>query len=218
MAFDQFGSNAGRTNESNSGPIVVGSTQLNAVRVAQLEPPGAELSRWGRRFFLAPLSGITGIAPVQTVPTTAAHWVLWNADTVKTYFFETVGVAPASGTAGVGGQCLAALISAPAQTGLATGVAVANASASSTNTSSAACKSSITITTPAAPKWFPIAETVSPNVGAYPGSGLLINRNVAGKIVVPPGYGLALATLALAGTTPLFIPVLEWYEAKSDNE
>ena len=44
-----------------------------------------------------------------------------------------------------------------------------------------------------------------------------MNRDVAGGIAIPPGYGLALSYVGLAGTTPLFAPVAEWFELESDN-
>lgn len=208
---------ASRFSPSQSGRVNMRLTQFASQAMAQVEPPGYEMTRAGKRYNLCTLTTVTGIAPVQAVPTTTAHWVLWNPSTTKSFVLETIGMYPASGTAGVGGQVLAALTETPATaiTALATGCTVASASLNGV-ASAAFIKANVTL--PANNGWFPVAETVSPNVGAYPGSGVIVNRNIAGKIIVPPLRGLALATLALAGTTPLFVPILEWLEIVSDNE
>lgn len=185
--------------------------------VAVNEPLGFEMTRAGRRNYLGYSAAPTGIAPVQALPSTAAQWTIWNADQTKTLFFMALGVFPASGTPGVGGQLLATLFGAPAQTGFGTGIAVLNGRGAAAS-SAVAVKSGVTITTPAAPVWVPIAETGSPNVGAFPGSGVIVNREIQGRIAVPPGYGLGLAVLALAGTTPLFAPIAEWSEVATDCE
>ncbi len=59
---------------------------------------------------------------------------------------------------------------------------------------------------------------MTPNVGAFPGSGTLFRSDLQGRIAVAPGYGLALAVVALAGSTPLFAPRAMWYEAKNQIE
>ncbi len=128
-------------------------------------------------------------------------------------------IVQSSGTPGVGGQLFAAHLTVPsaAITGLATGVVVASASNGSIS-SNMFVKSTVTITTPAAPKWFPVAECISANVGAFPGSGMIVNRQVQGRISIQPGQGLALATMALAGTSPLYSPIAEWVEIAVDDE
>lgn len=193
-------------------------THLEALSVGQVEPASYELTRAGRRFHVA-YNGTapTGIAPVQVLPTTAAQWALWNPDQFKSLVFEVLGAFPLSGTPGVGGQLLGAHFGAPAQVGAnATGMAVA--SLNTKGTSGVIVKSGVTITTPAAGLWTPIAETGSANVGAFPGSGIIVNRALAGRIVVPPLSGYALAVMALAGTTPLFGPIAEWVEIEADLE
>lgn len=199
------------------GPIDARFTFTESLAVEQVGPAGLEMTRAGRRFYLGFTAAPTGIAPVQAWPTTAAQWVLWNADANKTHFYKALGAYPISGTPGAGGQLLAAIITAPAQSGLATSVLPFSASNGSL-TSKMSVKSGVTITAPAAPAWAPIAENLSPNVGAFPGSGLLVNRALDGRFAVQPGQGLALAVLALAGTTPLFVPLAEWIEQETDTE
>jgi len=196
-------------------------TNFESLASAQVEPSGFELNRAGLRYMLGNSAAITGIAPVQALPTTAAQWVLWNADGTYTYYFEELGVYLTSGTPGVGGMLLACILQAPAQTGNS----VAGASVSRTSRpvasgggSAMIVKSSVTITTPAAPTWYPIASNPSPNVTAFASSTFLEHRNIQGRISVPPGYGLGLAVVAPAGTTPLFAPFGKWCELDSDNE
>ena len=210
---------AGRFVPKLLGQTVQRMTGIGSTAVAQVEAPGSDMTRSGRRFYLA-YNGTTptGIAPVQALPTTAAQWVIFNGDSNKAYAFRALGVMPASGTVGVG-QLLAALFQGPSQAGLAlaTGMAIASGSAGGL-TSKAVVKSAITLSAPAVPLWIPIAETPSPNVGAFPGSGIIANRQLEGRLVVPPLWGVGLVTLALAGTTPLFIPFAEWEEVELDLE
>jgi hypothetical protein len=193
-------------------------THQESLAVAQVEAPGFELTRASRRFHLGYNgSAPTGIAPVQAIPTTAAQWTIWNADPSKTYWFETLGAFPISGTPGVGGLLLASIFTLPAQTGFSTGLAVASASNGGMY-SKAAIKSGVTITAPATPLWFPVADNQPGAVGGGVGGNQIINRAIAGRIAVPPLCGLGLAVLALAGTTPLFVPIAEWTEIETDLE
>ncbi len=187
--------------------------------VAQVEASGAELARAGRRFTLGNSAAITGIANVTALPTTAAQWVLWNLSNSVSLFIEEVGVYLTSGTPGAGGILLAAVTPAPATAIVAPtypGTAIANVNPASSRISVAVVKASATLAV--APCWYPIANNDDSNVGAFPGSGTLENRNVNGRLVIPPRCGLALAVLGLAGSTPLFAPFASWYEVTVPNE
>lgn len=194
-------------------------THQESLAVANVEPSGFELARSGRRFMLGNNAAITGIQNVSALVTTAAQWVIWNADATKTLFFEELGVYNTSGTPGAGGSLLAALFSTPSQAAIA---ATAGTSVSSMSNGGAASKaivkSAVTITVPAAPNWYVIANSPSPNVGAFPGGVFLENRSIQGRLAVPPGQGLALAVVGLAGTTPLFAPFASWCEIETDME
>lgn len=186
-------------------------TEYESLRIAAVEPDGYEGSRAGRRFWIGPLSTVTGIAPVQATPTTAAQWALFNNDTIKTYALEELGMMLPSGTAGAGAVLLGTLFQLPAQTAPATGYTVVqNADPASSITSKMVVKSAVTLTAPATNLWFPIAKNDSTNTAV--GSVAIENRNVRGRILLPPQWGLGLAVVGPAGTTPLFAPFASWLE------
>lgn len=176
-------------------------------------PDGVDAARNGKRFILGNSAAITGIGPVTALPTTAAQWVLWNADAALSYFFEEIGMYLTSGTPGVGGILLGALVRAPAQVGASVaGASVSSASQSGSASSKMVVKTGVTVTDPAAPNWYPLATNPSSNVTAFAGSTVLEHRFVGGRFMVPPGFGFALAVVAPAGTTPLFAPFAKWLE------
>jgi hypothetical protein len=204
--------------KGGKNPTEARFTFQESIAMAQVEPPGFEMTRAGRRQYLA-WNGTapTGIAPVQALPTTAAQWAITNNDTVKTHHYLALGAFPISGTPGVGGILLACIFQTPAQTGFATGVAVTNGSNSSIG-SKAAVKSGVTITVPTAPLWFPVAFNQPGAAGAGVAGNQILNTAVEGRVSVQPGFSLGLAVLALAGTTPLFLPIAEWIEQETDME
>ncbi len=194
-------------------------TGLESLAVAQVEPACMEATRAGRRFTLGNTAAITGIANVTALPTTAAQFVLWNLSTTKSLIIEEMGVYLTSGTPGVGGVLLAAVVPRPATAiaiGTYAGTKISNCNPASPLASVAVCKESESLD--ASPCWYPIADNDDSNVGAFPGSGTLVNRDINGRFVVPPGCGLAFAVLGLAGSTPLFAPFAQWVEAQLDNE
>ena len=203
---------------SGESEVPIRLTHQESLAVAQVEPPGFEMARAGRRFILGNDAAITGIAPVQAHPTTAAQWAIWNADATKTMFFEELGVYLESGTPGVGGALLACLFRTPAQVGaLVAGTAISRASKGSA-ASKAITKTSVTITDPAAPNWYTVAQYGGANVTAFASATVFEHRFLEGRIAVPPNYGLGLAVLAPAGTTPLFAPFAMWVEQETDME
>jgi hypothetical protein len=201
------------------GPIDMRMTFTEAVAIAQVEPEGHEMTRAGRRFSIGWTGAVpTGIAPVQAFPTTAAQWVLWNGDLSKTYSLTALGALLFSGTKGLGGTLLAALFSTPSQQDLAqqAGASVVSHSLSAIG-SKAVVKSGITLTGPAVPLWTPVAEDLIAVASVGPVMAM-VNRIKAGRLQIPPQKGLALAVLAPAGTTPLYLPLAEWIEVETDME
>jgi hypothetical protein len=198
-----------------TGQIVQRYTATMSAAVAQVEPDGYELTRAGRRFQIGTVAAATGIAPVQALPTTAAHWVIFNTDLKVSLVFDWLGMYNVSGTAGAGIVVIATIFTTPAQTGLATGVSITN-NANASRSSVASIKSAVTITAPAAPIWVPVATNMNANTALL--DALTVNTDLRGRIVVPPLSGLGLATLSPTGSTPLFAPVACWTELESDLE
>lgn len=196
-----------------AGPVYAGASGCGALRVAQVEPEGLELSRAGRRFFTGQTGAITGIAPVQAVPTTAAQWTLFNTSLTESMVVESLGMELASGTAAAGILVMAAFFTTPVQAGLGTNIAAVSAS-NAARVSAMAIKSAVTVTLPAAPAWFVVAKNDSANTGVL--SVQAVNHDVKGRIIIPPLTGLALATLSGAGTSPLFFPTCSWTELALD--
>lgn len=207
--------------KSGKSPLDARLTHQESVATASVEPVNFEMTRAGRRFFLGNSAAATGIAPVQAIPTTAAQWVIWNADTTKSYFFEELGVFLTSGTPGLGGSLWISVFNAPAQVGSnATGMTVQSASQGGL-TSKAVIKSVITVTSPAAPAWFPIDQSIDAITAAAFSTGYgmtLGKRDLAGAIAIQPGQGLGFAVIGPAGTTPLFAPFARWIEQETDME
>lgn len=196
-------------------------SQFGSLATLKAESDKIDLTRSGRRFILGNSAAITGIAPATALPTTAASFALYNDDPVKTAYFETLGMYLTSGTPGAGGILIAAFFRLPvvaAPGTLYTGCKITNANPGSSKSSRMSVKASITISEPAAPNWFEVANCESPNVGAFPGSGNLVNRDVRGGLALPPGYGLGLVVVGLAGTSPLWAPFAEWVELETENE
>lgn len=202
------------------GPSDARMTFAESLAVAQVEPANLEMTRAGKRFLLGNSAAITGIANSTTLPTTSAQWVLCNNSSTKTIFFEEIGMYLTSGTPGVGGILIAAICRSPAQVGATyTGTSISQAGNAVGNAnSSLIVKASITITEPAAPNWYCIAENPSPNVTAFAASTFLVNRTLAGALAIRPGQMLALAVVAPAGTSPLFAPFARFLELESDME
>lgn len=203
---------------SGKGPVDLRITHQESLAADQVAPLKFEMSRAGRRFILGNSAAITGIAPVQALPTTAAQWSIQNRDPARSLVFEEIGMYLTSGTPGVGGVLLGCIYKDPVSTGSAdTGTSVSSASDGGQR-SQALVKSSVTITTPAAPNWYVLASNPSPNVTAFASSTYLEHRNLQGSLIVPPGRALGLAVVAPAGTTPLFAPFAMWSELESPLE
>jgi hypothetical protein len=190
------------------------ATGLESLAVDQVAPDGLEMTRAGRRFIWGPVNGVTGIAPVAALPTTAAQWLLWNPDPYQSLVLDQLGTILVSGTAAAGLILLAALVQSPATAGAqATGMQVTSAS-NGGHTSKVLLKSGVTLTQPLTPNWWPVAKSDSANTAVL--SVAAENRDLRGRLIVPPGQGLALAVLSGAGATPLFAPFGMHSEMKLD--
>lgn len=206
---------AGTLDRLATGEVVLRGTQTKCLGVSITEPEGIDLTREGRRFAIARSAGVTGIAPVQAQATTAAQWTLFNTSSTKTCFFDMLGVVLDSGVGGATGHTVyAADFTTPVQTGLATGLSAINMNGGASASTVLAIKSAVTVTAPAAPFWFPVAQLPS---GVTPGilGTTIANWEIRGRIALQPGHGLALYVAGASGTTPLFGPCAQWVEIES---
>lgn len=209
--------NTGRfTQNQVAGQVFQSASGTGALRSTDVEPDGFELTRAGVRFYCGQSAALTGIAPVQAMPTTAAQWVIWNPSTTKSLVFDKLGLLLISGTAGAGIVVIAAHVTLPANSANKSGITIASASNSS-QTSVALINSGVTVTSPAAPAWFEVATSGSANTAVLSVSAF--NNDVRGRIIVPPLKGLGLCALSPAGTSPLYAPVgCSWFEITTDLE
>ncbi len=205
----------GRFAPKLSGTPYVSTSGYGAIRVAQVDSPGAELTRAGRRFSLSTLAGVTGIAPTQVINTVVTNWMLYNTSTTDSFIFDELGVFLVSGTAGLGITVMACLFTTPAQTGFSTGVNIASRS-NSARVSAMSVKSGQSITAPAAPAWFPIAYSGLTASAVL--SVLTVSDKLEGKLICPPGFGVGIHVLSPAGSSPLFAAHASWTEAAMDLE
>jgi len=200
---------------SQTGTVVASFTQEKALRVSNSEDFGMDQCRDGSMFYLGVNTGasVTGIAPLQVIPSNVAMWGLSNVSTTKVIWVVELGVLLESGTAGATGNTVYFChFTAPAQAGLETALAISNANGGSTTTTTLAVQESVTITTPAtSATWFPIAQTDSAASVAV-ASLSIVNRNVGGRIAIQPGKSIGLHVAGAAGTSPLFVPYMCWFE------
>jgi len=179
-----------------------------SLKVAWAEGEGDVASAGGIRFHLC-TSGATGIAPVQSIPTTAAQWLLYNPiGSGVSMFFDELGSWLVSGTAGAGATLLYALCnnqqlptSRPATS--VANVILENANPNSKRGSRLIAQTNQTLLGNLL-SWKPLAW-MNP-AGTLVGQTQMINQDVRGKIMLTPDSGIALAVISPTGTSPLFAP------------
>ena len=196
-------------------------TGLGSTRVAQTEGEGDEMTRAGLRYGLS-AQGATGIAPVQTLMSTAAQWLIFNPLTnPATAFIDELGVILASGTAGAGGSVHAIIVGpnflpTTVPTKSTANVFITNRSPVSQHASRLVVNSAATLVNAATSDWFPVAAM--DQIGTVLGQTHMINKDIRGKMCIPPGCGIGIAVVSPVGTTPLYTPVGSWREYLADLE
>ncbi len=187
------------------------ATQTKSLAVAVTEPEGMDMTRAGKRFVICRSAGVTGRAPIQTQPTTTAAWVLWNTSSTVSCFFDSLGMVLDTGVGGATGHTVYYCdITAPSQTGYATGLSVQSMNGGTASTV-VAIASNVTVTAPAAPFWIPIAQVPSAVTPGLLGT-VVINNDLHGKICLRPLHGIGLTIAGATGTSPLFGPAGSWVE------
>jgi hypothetical protein len=212
---------AGRFVSGMRGIVQATMTNLGSMRVAQTEGEGDEMTRAGARFFLSS-QGATGIAPVQANPSTAAQWLIWNppGNNVAA-FVDVLGVTLASGTAGAGGSlhiCIVGPKFAPTTipTVSTANVFIKNANPLASRGSNLIAVSAQTLVNAAASDWMPLCAM--DQIGTVLGQTQIVQRDIRGKLVIPPGCGLGLNVVSPTGTSPLWSPIGSWREYSTDLE
>lgn len=194
-------------------------TGMLSLAMAQTESPYQDMTRSGRRF--GAIGGTTGVAPVQTVPTTAAAWALYNPDSSRCYVIDEIAFFILSGVPGSGGTIfhIVSQITAtlpPAATG-----SLISQQSGGGLLSKAIFATGYTLPTPVLQTQWSGTPGQQGQVGpgtAIVSIGGLYNAAVAGRIIIPPGKVMGLTMLANAGTAPLYIPLVNWHEEELDLE
>ena len=189
-------------------------TNQGSLAISAVEPEGLDVCRAGRRFYGGGQGSATGRAPVASIPTTAAAFLLWNGEAQggRCYSIEQITIAQISGTAAVGGVILAAL----------TTQVIAAPTAASNYPSSSASKGGLStkavwadnVTLGATPTWAMLLGNGNPATTTNGGSTV----DVKGRFLVQPGYALALHYLSGTGTSPLFVASVVWSEFEVEVE
>jgi hypothetical protein len=210
---------AGRFTKT-AGNVAARLTSFMSLAVAQVEPDGDELTRAGLRFHFGPVASVTGIAPVQAIPSTAAQWLLWNpASNKRTIFIDEIGVLLVSGTAGAGVVLLGGKVfgtQAPTTVAQASAADMATDGCGSGNGKSQLVIASGVTLSAAPTALFVAAKDDTANTAIL--SVAAHNADVRGKIAIPPGTGLALYVCSPAGTSPLFAPFGTYHELDAEIE
>lgn len=214
------------TGKAGMSPIIARATGLESLAIAQTESPHTQSAVSGDRFHLvataAAYAGVAGTTGVVAQVTTTAQWVIWNNDFQKSYAFDVIGMCMTSGvlTAGSGLLVQVCLFQSPAATGGPTTADTVVVSGSNGGPSSKAIiKNAYAMTTPAAPVWYTIAKNDSTNIGVTGQASIAaVNRDVRGRIIVPPQQGLGFAAYTTATGTPRFVPIASWTEVELDLE
>lgn len=208
--FTYFGSGGRRT---------LRQTGLESLAVSPVEPFGFEAARAGARAAGGCQVIASGIAPVAAIPTTTATLFLYNTepDGGKSMFVDQLGHFLGSGTAAAGATLLATLtVGKPA--------AVPSAAANySSQVFGKVGRSSIgrwatAITIPSGSAWVQAAsqfQLAAANVGQ---GDFPAQAPFGGGLLIPPGYGMGIAILSGAGTSPLYQVSASWLELQADLE
>jgi type II secretory pathway pseudopilin PulG len=198
------------------GPVDARICFDESLSVSQGQSDGGEMTRAGCRFQWG-FSAQVAVAAVSALPTTGARWSVWNNDPSKSYWIDSLGLlATAIGTPTGGQVMLATIYQAPATIGSSTsGYGVVNAS-NGGKISKALLRQAFTITTPEAPILVPIALNPSGNSGLL--SVACENRDLRGRLIIPPQSGLGLSLLVTAASTAFYTLYGSHYELDTTLE
>ena len=214
------------------GLTTVRQTYNESLAIAQVEGEGDESTRANIRFAFGWTSAVTGIAPVVAIPTVAAQWLLWNpADSPNTIWIDELGMSHVSGAGSTvipsfwfaarkvfSSGALSTITAANIPTGNIAGMLTSPRGAGS-----AAAATNLVITSGATvtsgSPFVAIAEYLETILSPAALEMSCTNRDIKGKISLPPGCGLALSAFAaVGGGAPLFAPHGTYREYASQNQ
>jgi hypothetical protein len=206
---------------SGSPSVNLGSTNLGAERVCQLEAPGFELGRTGRSFVGGHTAIAAAISPVADLPTTIGPMVLYNSAPAAgqskvlvvrrlSFSYSTAGTLSAFGSnlfAGVTPSRLATAL-------VANGTNIKTQATRGTGTPSGFVDAAKTIVQPV---WMTLGGIAH---GAETTMSIGYTVSLDGHpFVVPPGFALAFGVLSAidtaGATTPLYILSVAWDEIEA---
>ena len=185
------------------------------LRTSQHLPPLYELTKAGRVYTAQFGVVANAVASVTDIPTTGAHFALYNGNTAGlgglSLVILSVGWASASGTVGIGAFAVAG-VSGGAQAAALTTTAgnLIKSCSGSTRTSAATADSTATLTT--APAW----EIIG-NYNGVSGVGIGFGsvHDPKGGFLVPPTYVFGVAIVSPTGTTPAFLCSIKYAEVET---
>ena len=203
-------------------PIIARATGMESLAVAQVESANKEMTQSGDRFQISFVNALPAVGTtVAAQATTIAQVTIWNNDYQKSYVFDTLGMVMTSGvlTTPFGFVIQCCLFQTPGTPGSQLGGIAVSSCSNGGPSSKALIKAGVTITTPAAPVWYTIAKSDVAAVGvtAQP-QFAAVNRDLRGRIILPPQQGLGLNAYAITTGTPKFAPIASWTELELDLE
>ena len=176
--------------------------------VAQALPERTELVRMGNSY----ISVGTGVAPVAAIPTTTAHFSLWNGenDDGLSYVIDYIGgylnaSAGAAINVGMCAQLNLGKITNPAGT-----VAIKSLSGRINYRGKGNTKASVTVTNDSA--W----HSIGPTIICANSANIMFSQEIPvyGRYIVPPGGMFSVAGLCNAAGSATMIPWIIWHEVK----
>lgn len=193
--------------EGPDSPIVANTR--GEVCVVQALPPIAELVRLGGSFF----SVGTGVAPVTVLPTTTAHFSLWNGENPggKSYIIDAVGTAITTSAGAAITLALGAQLNVTNPiVNPAGAIAIKSLSGKANYGGKGNAKASVTVTNDSA--WHQVGGSIV-NANA---ANLTLNLEfqVYGRYIVPPQGMFSLASLCNAAAAAVCTPIIFWHEVQ----
>jgi len=193
--------------EGPDNPIV--ANNRGEICVVQALPPAAELVRLGNSYF----SLGTAVAPVTALPTTAAHFSLWNGENPggKSYIIDAVGtMLNASAGAAINLGLAAQLNTTNPIANPAGAIAIKSLSGKANYGGKGNTKASVTVTNDSA--WHEIGTQLV--CASTANLTLSVEFPVYGRYIVPPQGMFSLASLCNAAGTATAFPIIFWHEAQ----